>query len=72
MVEYIFALNVSSRENGRLQHKIPALRLVATRACAEGETIHHEPMPVSPKVVVAALKAADAYGRKRACRKKRP
>lgn len=41
------------------------LRLVANRACADGETIHHEPMPVSPKAVIAALKAADAYGRMR-------
>ena len=41
------------------------LLVVANRACAEGETIYHEPMPVSPKAVVAALKAADAYSRKR-------
>lgn len=41
------------------------LQLVAERACAEGETIHHEPCPVSPQAVVAALQAADEYGRKR-------
>jgi glycerol dehydrogenase len=41
------------------------LRIVAERACAEGETIHHEPLPVTPSAVVAALKVADAYGRKR-------
>jgi glycerol dehydrogenase len=41
------------------------LQIVAERACAEGETIHHEPLPVSPKAVFAALKAADVYGRKR-------
>ncbi|HVX09988.1 MAG TPA: glycerol dehydrogenase [Pirellulales bacterium] len=41
------------------------LQRVADRACASGETIYHEPLPVSPTAVVAALKAADAYGRKR-------
>jgi glycerol dehydrogenase len=38
---------------------------VAERACAEGETIYNEPRPVTPEVVVAALKAADAEGRRR-------
>jgi glycerol dehydrogenase len=41
------------------------LQIVAARACAEGETIHHEPLPVSPDSVFAALKAADAYGKSR-------
>lgn len=41
------------------------LRLVAGAACAEGETIHHEPCPVSAEGVVAALKTADQYGRGR-------
>ncbi|WP_419896462.1 glycerol dehydrogenase [Roseomonas sp. USHLN139] len=36
---------------------------VATAACAEGETIHNAPYPVSPAAVVAALKAGDAIGR---------
>jgi glycerol dehydrogenase len=44
------------------------LRQVAEAACAEGETIHHEPMPVSPKAVLAALKTADQFGRDRRCR----
>ena len=39
------------------------LRIVADAACAEGETIHHEPCPVSPDAVVAALKTADRFGR---------
>jgi glycerol dehydrogenase len=34
------------------------------RACAEGETIHNEPIPVSPEAVAAALRAADAQGRR--------
>jgi glycerol dehydrogenase len=38
---------------------------VAEGACAEGETIYHEPMPMSPEKVFAALKAADAEGRRR-------
>jgi len=41
------------------------LQNVADAACAEGETIHNEPRPVSARDVVAALKAADAYGKAR-------
>jgi glycerol dehydrogenase len=42
-----------------------ALLVAATAACAPGETIHNEPAEVSPKRVVAALKLADAEGRRR-------
>ena len=42
------------------------LQTVAEAACAEGETIHHEPSPVSPAAVVAALRTADELGRQRA------
>ena len=41
------------------------LRLVAAAACAEGETIHHEPCPVTPDAVFAALRTADLVGRNR-------
>ena len=41
------------------------LRTVADAACAEGETIHHEPCPVSPTSVFSALKTADQVGRHR-------
>jgi glycerol dehydrogenase len=41
------------------------LRTVAEAACAEGETIHHEPFPVPPETVFAALKTADQVGRDR-------
>jgi len=41
------------------------LRIVAEAACAEGETIHHEPCPISPEAVVAALRTADKFGRDR-------
>lgn len=41
------------------------LMIVAERACAPGETIFNEPLPVEPNMVFAALKAADAEGRRR-------
>ncbi len=41
------------------------LMIVAERACAPGETIFNEPIPVEPHMVFAALKAADATGRHR-------
>ncbi|AWK87217.1 glycerol dehydrogenase [Azospirillum thermophilum] len=41
------------------------LLLAAERACAEGETIHNEPYEVTPRRVLAAMKAADAEGRRR-------
>lgn len=39
------------------------LMRVATAACAEGETIHNMPFPVTPDMVRDAMLAADAYGR---------
>lgn len=41
------------------------LMLAAKQACAEGETIHNEPIPVTPQTVFAALKAANAEGQQR-------
>jgi glycerol dehydrogenase len=41
------------------------LRIVAEAACADGETIHHEPCPISVDAVLAALKTADRFGRGR-------
>jgi len=38
---------------------------VAEAACAEGETIHNEPRPITPEAVFAAMKAADAEGKRR-------
>jgi glycerol dehydrogenase len=38
------------------------LNMVATRATAPGETIHNEPMAVTPELVVEAMRAADAVG----------
>lgn len=42
-----------------------ALLLAAEKACAPGESIFNEPVEVSPALVFAALKAADAEGRRR-------
>ena len=41
------------------------LHVVAKASCGEGETIHHEPFPVLPADVFAALKMADQIGRNR-------
>lgn len=41
------------------------LMTVAEAACADGETVHNEPMSVTPDAVFAALRAADAEGRRR-------
>jgi glycerol dehydrogenase len=38
------------------------LERVATRATAPGETIHNEPMTVTPRLVVEAMRAADCAG----------
>jgi glycerol dehydrogenase len=38
------------------------LQVIAVRATAPGETIHNEPLPVTPQIVVEALRAADAAG----------
>lgn len=42
-----------------------ALMQAARATCAKGETIHNEPIPISPEAVFAALKAADAEGQRR-------
>ena len=39
------------------------LRQVASRATAQGETIHNEPFEVRPDLVADAIRAADALGR---------
>jgi glycerol dehydrogenase len=38
------------------------LEAVAERASAPGETIHNEPMPITSKLVVEAMRAADSAG----------
>jgi glycerol dehydrogenase len=39
------------------------IEMIAKRATAPGETIHNEPMAVTPRMVVDAMRAADAAGR---------
>lgn len=39
-----------------------ALKIIAGKACQPGANIHNEPYPVSPEMVVTALKAADLFG----------
>lgn len=39
------------------------LSRVSERATAEGETIHNEPFPVTPRMVADAIRTADAIGR---------
>lgn len=41
------------------------LMKVAQAACKQGETIHNEPIPVTPDMVFSALKLTDAFGNKR-------
>ncbi|MCC6862036.1 MAG: glycerol dehydrogenase [Bryobacterales bacterium] len=41
------------------------LRRVAEKACAPGESIHNEPLPVTPSDVLAGLRAMDAEGKRR-------
>ncbi len=41
------------------------LKKVAESTCAKGETIHNEPFPVNPSMVISAIKAADATGHAR-------
>jgi glycerol dehydrogenase len=41
-----------------------ALLAAATLACADGESIHNAALPVTPAAVLAALRAADARGRR--------
>lgn len=41
------------------------LRAVAEKTCAQGESIYNEPVEITPSLVVSALKAADAEGRRR-------
>ncbi len=42
------------------EHLLP----VAQAACAEADTLHNMPFPVTPEAVVEAMLAADALGRK--------
>jgi len=48
-----------------------SLLRVAEKSCAPQESIHNEPLDISPALVLSALKAADAVGRSRLARASR-
>ena len=56
-------LPITLAEVGLADIEAEWLHQVASRATAEGETIHNEPFEVSPAMVADALLAADALGR---------
>ena len=58
-------LPVTLAEIGLADAADEQLLVAATAACAPGETIHNEPAEVSPQRVLAAIKVADAEGRRR-------
>lgn len=55
-------LPVTLKELGVKEITDEKLMAVAVAACAENDTLHNMPFEVTPEKVVAALKAADAYG----------
>jgi len=58
-------LPVTFEEMGMKDPSDESLMLVGEASCAEGETIHNEAGEITPKAVVAALRAADGEGRRR-------
>lgn len=58
-------LPVALEDIGLVDVSREELDLVARSACAEGETIHNEPFPVYPEMVLDAMIAADTFGRQR-------
>ena len=58
-------LPTTLEEIGLIDSNEENLNKVAVAACLERETIHNEPIPVTPEMVVIALKAADAEGKRR-------
>jgi glycerol dehydrogenase len=56
-------LPITLAEIGLTDLPRPMLEQIATRATAEGETIHNEPFPVTADMVADAILSADAMGR---------
>jgi glycerol dehydrogenase len=56
-------LPITLAEIGLKEVEPDMLEQIATRATAEGETIHNEPFAVTPDMVADAILAADAMGR---------
>ena len=57
-------LSVTLAEIGTTDSSPEHLMKIAQAACQPGETMHNEPFEITPESVVAALIAADAYGKK--------
>lgn len=57
-------LPVTLAEIGITDSSPEHLMKIAQAACQPGETMHNEPFEITPESVVAALIAADAYGKK--------
>jgi glycerol dehydrogenase len=57
-------LPVTLAEVGVTQPSPALLAGIAERTLADGETAHNEPFPLDPPMVVDALRAADAAGRR--------
>src|SRR5271157_2529556 len=58
-------LPITLAEIGLAEASDDDLMKVAETACMAGETIHNEPIPVTPQMVFSALRAADAEGKRR-------
>jgi glycerol dehydrogenase len=56
-------LPITLADIGLIDFPTELLQQVATRATAQGETIHHEPFEVRSDMVADAIRAADAVGR---------
>ncbi len=56
-------LPVTLEELGIKEVTEEKIRKVAEAACAENDTLHNMPFPVTPETVYHAILAADAYGR---------
>ncbi|HMD89106.1 MAG TPA: iron-containing alcohol dehydrogenase, partial [Anaerolineaceae bacterium] len=58
-------LPITLGEIGLAEASDDDLMKVAETACMAGETIHNEPIPVTPQMVFSALRAADGEGKRR-------
>jgi glycerol dehydrogenase len=56
------SLPITFAEIGIANPSPELLAMAAKRATVPGETIHNEPLPVTPELVVEAMRAADAAG----------
>ena len=57
-------LPVTLAEVGLPNPSDEVVEAIATRSVAEGETAHHEPLPVTADLIADGIRAADAHGRR--------